>query len=88
MKNVQFDVAVTVSASAEGEARGGLQVLGLDIGGKGTLSRENSAVSRIQFEIPIVAPTMQIDQDATRERKARLANAPRSYDTGGPILGT
>jgi hypothetical protein len=53
---VEFDIAVTVSESAEGKAGGGLFIAGLGIGGQKTAATENLSVSRIRFTVPVVWP--------------------------------
>lgn len=47
---VRFDVAVRATESKKGE--GGVKVAVVDVGGK--LSKEDAAVSRIQFDIPLI----------------------------------
>lgn len=59
MQLVKFDVAVTVSESkADGAEVGGsfLSVVKADVGGK--MSRENTSVSRIQFDVPVTYPVV------------------------------
>ncbi len=53
---VQFDIAVTVSDKSAANADAGIKVVGIKLGGDGSLSAEKSNVSRIQFVIPIVPP--------------------------------
>lgn len=47
---VRFDVAV--HATKSGTKGGGIQVAGVQLGGK--TSKEQAAVSRIQFDIPLI----------------------------------
>jgi hypothetical protein len=54
--DVEFDVAVTVAGSKTGEAKAGLRVWAIEIGGKGKTAIENSAVSRIKFAVPVAWP--------------------------------
>lgn len=60
VEKVQFDIAVTVSDKATGSAEGGINVVGINIGGSGSDSTETSNVSRIQFSIPIIPPVTTI----------------------------
>jgi hypothetical protein len=75
VEKVSFDVAVTVSTSGQGEAKAGLEVLGIGLSGKGQVAKENSAVSRIQFVVPIVPPSTAIDCDASRLAKSMTRQA-------------
>ena len=66
---VDFDVAVTVTDTVEGNAAGKLQVaslIRLELGGKGSTASE--ATSRIRFKVPLALP---VDP----ETKKRLADA-------------
>ena len=53
---VDFDIAVTVTDSKEGEAGGKLSVVGIGVGGKAYTTGEHSSVSRISFSIPVIWP--------------------------------
>jgi len=59
---IEFDIAVTVSESAEGKAGGGLLVAGLGIGGQKTAATENLSVSRVSFTVPVVWPDPNTSQ--------------------------
>jgi hypothetical protein len=73
---VQFDVAVTVSDKTTTSAQGGISVVGIKIGGDGSLSAERSNVSRIQFAIPVVPPVTTVDNARVAgEPAAKLAGA-------------
>lgn len=67
VRDVEFDVAVTVADSKTGEAKAGLRVWAVEIGGKGKTATENSAVSRIKFAVPVVWPWTA---RAEREKKS------------------
>ena len=54
VQNIHFDIAVTATEKSDGQAGGGIKVMGVGIDGKVTSASENSHVSRIQFEIPII----------------------------------
>jgi hypothetical protein len=56
---VEFDVAVTVSASSEGKGGVGIRVMGIAIGGEKASTTESSLVSRLKFSIPVVWPDPQ-----------------------------
>jgi hypothetical protein len=55
---VQFDLAVVVTKRAEGQAKAGLEVLGLDIGSGGKIEGgiDHTNVQRIKFEVPVSFP--------------------------------
>ena len=53
---INFDIAVSVSEADTSKGGGGVQVLGIAIGGSIENAVQNSSVSRIKFEIPIVWP--------------------------------
>lgn len=61
-KDVEFDVAVTVSASDTGGGKAGLKIASLEIGGGKERRTETQAVSRIRFAVPIAMPGKAIDQ--------------------------
>jgi hypothetical protein len=65
IKSVSFDVAVTVGTGSQGEAGGGIKVLGVGFGAKLNDTSTNSSVSRIQFEVPIIAPVVEVEQTWT-----------------------
>ena len=56
---VDFDVAVTTSEGAEGKAGAGLFVAGIGLGAKGGVTAENSAISRVKFQVPVTLPKMR-----------------------------
>ena len=60
IKEVKFDIAVTVSDKASGQVGGGIKVMGVSIGGDASESEERSHVSRIQFSIPVVPPVTEV----------------------------
>lgn len=51
---INFDIAVTVTESKDKKGSGEVQVLGLSFGGGLDSNYQNSSISRIKFEIPIV----------------------------------
>jgi hypothetical protein len=53
---INFDVAVTASSTSEKGFNGGISVMALNVGGKGSISNANQVVSRISFGIGIVLP--------------------------------
>lgn len=62
VREVQFDVAVTVTEADSGGVKGGIKVLGLgEIGAEGQKSHSNSQVSRIAFSVPIAPPIVFIE---------------------------
>ena len=54
--NVRFDIAVTVSEQSGGEGKGGINVLGVKIGGGVSSQDKNETVSRIIFDLPVIWP--------------------------------
>jgi hypothetical protein len=73
---IQFDVAVTAASSAEAGVKASLNVMGADLRTGGKANSENSAVSRIQFSIPL-----QIERSAagqTESEDAELARLQQS----------
>ncbi|MDN3640373.1 hypothetical protein QWY82_16380 [Simiduia curdlanivorans] len=56
IREVQFDVAVTVIEKTGGKAGGAIKVMGIGIGADISGGGENSYVSRIQFSIPVIPP--------------------------------
>lgn len=57
---VDFDVAVTVVDKADVNAKAGLRVFSIELGGGGSTSAEHSTVSRIKFAIPVAQPTQVV----------------------------
>jgi len=60
VKSVSFDVAVTAESGIQGEAGGGIKVWGLAAGAKLSDTETNSIVSRIQFEVPVIPPVIEV----------------------------
>ena len=61
-KDVEFDVAVTVTDSVSGKAEGGIRIPVLRAVGQGEKSLENRAVSRIRFSVPLSVPSTPGEQ--------------------------
>lgn len=53
---VNFDVAVTVSESADAEGGGKVTVLAANVGGKLTSNTSEKTVTRLQFGVPVTFP--------------------------------
>jgi hypothetical protein len=51
---VDFDVAVTVSHTTDTQAKGGVAIHVFEAGGHRSSSAEQSTVSRIKFEVPVI----------------------------------
>ena len=62
LDDVKFDVAITASEGSSGGGEAKLQVLSVSLGGGGKVESQNSAVSRIQFSIPVVWPGKTNDE--------------------------
>ncbi len=56
IETVSFDIAVTVSEETKAGGRGGLMVAGVGLGAKGEFASASTAVSRINFSVPIALP--------------------------------
>lgn len=56
IEDVKFDIAVTVTDKSSRDKKGGIKVMGIDLGGGQSKDEEKGNVSRIQFSIPIVPP--------------------------------
>jgi hypothetical protein len=63
IKQVQFDIAVTVSDKSSGNVEGGIKVVGISLGKESGKSEESTHVSRIQFSIPIVPPVTEVHSE-------------------------
>jgi hypothetical protein len=59
-RDISFDVAVTAENETAGKVGGGIQVVGLKIGGEAIDTVSGSSVSRIQFSVPIVPPAITV----------------------------
>ncbi len=53
VRDVEFDVALTVGAETSGGGRAGLKVFSAEIGASGEHARSSEQVSRVKFSIPI-----------------------------------
>lgn len=62
VQSVQFDIAITASERNTAEGKGGINVAAIRIGGGGSLTDENSRVSRIQFAIPMIPPVTTVQR--------------------------
>ena len=54
VREVQFDIAVTVTEKSGEKGSAGIKVVGMAVGGDIHQSEENERVSRIQFSVPIL----------------------------------
>lgn len=61
---IEFDVAVTAGDNSSVDAKGGIRVLGLELGGGGQTSWEQTVVSRVRFSVPMILPAQ-----ATQSKK-------------------
>ena len=53
VRDVEFDVALTVGSETSGSGKAGLKVFAAEIGGSGAHARSSEQVSRVRFTIPI-----------------------------------
>lgn len=58
---IDFDVAVTVSENKQLQGGIGIVVPELSIGYQSSINNQKSAVSRIQFSIPVILPTQKTE---------------------------
>jgi len=63
VRDVAFDVAVTVIDRTEGSGGAAINVLSVKLGGEMSQGAENSHVSRVQFSIPLIAPVTEVGAD-------------------------
>jgi hypothetical protein len=63
VREVTFDVAVTVSESTNGKVDGGIKVVGVGVEAGLNKKAENSNVSRISFSVPVAPPIVFIHDD-------------------------
>ena len=54
---IEFDVAITVAENKQLQGGIGIVVPELNIGYQGEIANQKSAVSRVQFSIPVILPT-------------------------------
>ncbi|AIF98281.1 hypothetical protein [Alteromonas australica] len=77
-RNVNFDIAIT----AEDQAKGGAKIkvlsglLGGDVGGE--KSSKNSIASRIQFNVPILLPSINVEDDEARAKSIVVSKRKRT----------
>lgn len=69
VSTIKFDVAVTTASTTSGKASGGINVYAAKVGGASSTEDTNSAVSRLNFGVPYVAPTVNV----TNVRTATVA---------------
>jgi len=79
VKNVEFDVALTVGKEAEGKGKAGIKIFSAEASAGGTVSKTSEQVSRVQFSIPLaLSPTdseeknMEVREKAIATRKENL----------------
>ncbi|TAN46369.1 MAG: hypothetical protein EPN26_15245 [Rhodospirillales bacterium] len=67
-KDVEFDIAVTVTGGANLNGKVGIKIASFQVGGGGEKKSETQAVSRIKFAVPVSVPCTRADQypDTTR----------------------
>jgi hypothetical protein len=84
-RTIEFDVAVVAETESGkekgGSVRGGVRVLGFDVGGKSAVMDKTSVASRIQFGISVYT-----SEDA--EEKRRMQESLRSMGSGSGGVGT
>ncbi len=63
IREVTFDIAVTVSDKSGGKVGGGIKVVGLSLGSDVSQSEERSHISRIQFAVRMVHPVTEVQSE-------------------------
>jgi len=63
IKEVRFDIAVTINDKTSDKLGAGIKVMGINVGGDALDSKESSHVSRIQFSIPIIPPVTVVEPE-------------------------
>ncbi|WP_176595580.1 MULTISPECIES: hypothetical protein [Sphingobium] len=53
-KEISFDIAVTVNRHSAGSGGAKIEVMGIGLGAKGEVARDNSITTRLAFAVPIV----------------------------------
>jgi len=56
VKEIEFDVAVSVTEGTEKAGRAGIVVWGIGVGGEGKSGSATESVSRIRFSVPVGFP--------------------------------
>ena len=72
VKDVNFDVAVTIGNDAEGSGRAGIKVFQIEVGAGGKVTASSEQVSRVQFAIPIAMTNSEAEQKNLAAREANL----------------
>ncbi len=57
IENIDFDVAVTTSGEISGEAKAGIKIASLQLGGGGSVTDTQQNISRMKFTVPVCLPT-------------------------------
>jgi hypothetical protein len=60
IRDITFDIAVTVADRKSSSHGGGIKVLAAELGAEGVKERESSRVSRIQFTLPLIPPVQLV----------------------------
>ena len=76
-RDAELDVAATASGTTEGGGRAKLSVVGIEIGGHGGGTIQNTAVGRIRFTVPISLPSRSSPQFKTMAKKPAEEYDPR-----------
>jgi hypothetical protein len=64
VRNVDFDIAVTITNKKGGDVEAGGKVLSvLNLKAKGDVSREESRVNKIKFSVPVIYPTKVFEKN-------------------------
>jgi hypothetical protein len=56
VSSIEFDIAVTASASTQGDLQGGITVFSVNLGGRKEEKEQQETVSRLKFELDLVLP--------------------------------
>ncbi|MCF8468015.1 MAG: hypothetical protein K9G33_11475 [Sneathiella sp.] len=81
VKDVNFDVALTVGSSIDAEGKAGLKVFSAEIGGSTGASKAKEQVSRVQFSIPIALKPSASEKENLAKKNNSYARQRRSKGT-------
>lgn len=82
VREIAFDVAVTVADERSGKGGAGITVFGAHLGADGELTRENSTASRVRFVVPLALPVSGTD---LTDKENEEFNKPLPYGKSGAI---
>lgn len=73
LRDVEFDVALTVGDKQGADGGAGIKVFGAQLGATGSVAYENSSVSRVKFVVPLALPPAPNEAELKEMEKRREA---------------